>query len=419
MIDRFIVQGGKPLEGVVQVSGSKNASLPIMSAALLAEGTTVINNVPDLQDIRTMTMVLKVLGAESRLEQGRLEIDSRNVNCWEAPYELVRKMRASFYVLGPLVARFGRARVSLPGGCALGPRPVDLHIKAMQKLGCDITLDSGYIVAKAKKLKGTHIVLDLASVGATGNTMMAAVAAHGTTIIDNAACEPEIVDLANMLNAMGAKINGASTRRIEIEGPTPLKPIEWTVIPDRIETGTFIIFGAITNGKVTVINCCPEHLTLVLDKLVETGCNIEIGENSIKIISTDKRFKPVDITTAVYPGFPTDLQPLWTALMTLSDGDSVITDTIYPERFNHMPELQRLGAQIRKELNSIHIRGVEQLYGASLMCSDIRAGAGLLAAALAAQGESNILRIYHLDRGYEQIEEKIAKLGGNIRRIRE
>jgi len=419
MMDRFNVQGGYALHGEAHISGSKNATLPLMAAALLADGVTVINDVPDLQDIRTMAMVLKVLGADSRLEDGRLEIDGRNLSGWEAPYELVRKMRASFYVLGPLLARFSQARVSLPGGCALGPRPVDLHLKAMHKLGCEITLDSGYVVVKAGKMKGARITLDLASVGATGNAMMAATAAHGTTVIDNAACEPEIVDLADMLNTMGAKINGASTRRIEIEGPTLLKAVEWTVIPDRIESGTFIICGAATGGNITATHCRPDHLMLVLDKLTETGCVVETDVDSIHIMSAEGRPRAVDITTAVYPGFPTDLQAPWTALMALSDGNAVITDTIYPERFNHVPELQRLGALIRKDLNSVHIHGVEKLTGAPLMCSDIRAGAGLVTAALAAQGESNILRVYHLDRGYERLEDKIAGLGGCIRRIRE
>ncbi|MBM3329006.1 MAG: UDP-N-acetylglucosamine 1-carboxyvinyltransferase [Calditrichaeota bacterium] len=429
-MDRFLIDGGWPLHGDVAISGSKNATLPLMAAALLADGVTTVEGTPDLQDITTMAMVLKVLGADVFADAGRLRIDTTHLSNVEAPYELVRKMRASFYVLGPLVARFGRARVSLPGGCALGPRPVDLHLRALQKLGCRIELDGGYVVAGTDGLVGAKIMLDLASVGATGNIMMAATAAKGTTVIDNAACEPEIVDLADMLNAMGAGVSGAGTRRIEIEGRRPLSPVNWRVIPDRIEAGTYLIAAAGTGGGVNIRDCRPDHLTLLLDKLTDSGFEIEQspitreGEgkengDALTITPRSERPRAVDITTAVYPGFPTDLQAPWTSLMALAEGDAVITDTIYPERFNHIPELQRLGAQIRKDLNSIHIRGVERLKGAPLMCSDIRAGAGLVAAALAAEGESTVLRVYHLDRGYEALDGKFAKLGGRIRRVRE
>lgn len=418
-MDRFVVEGGVPLRGQVRASGSKNAVLPLMAAAILSEGTTVIEGVPDLMDIRTMAMMLRVLGADVDLLDGVLHLDMSKVNRWLAPYDLVRKMRASFYVLGPLVARFGKAQVSLPGGCALGPRPVDLHLKGLRRLGCEIALQKGYVVAEAKELHGARITLDIASVGATGNIMMTAVAAKGTTVIENAAREPEITELANFLNAMGAQIEGVGMSRIEITGPTPLKPVRWRTIPDRIETATYLFAGAISGGEVEVRNALPEHLTLVLDKMAEAGFELEIGDDWVKVGPAARGISPVDVTTAVYPGFPTDLQPMWTALMCLSQGNAVVTDTIYPERFTHVPELQRLGGQLRQELNSVHIRGVPQLNAAPLMCSDIRGGAALVLAALAAQGTSTILRVYHIDRGYERMEEKLQKLGAKIKRERE
>ena len=419
MMDHFTIEGGRPLVGTVAASGAKNAALPLMAATLLIDGTTVLRNIPDLQDIRTMAMVLRVVGVDVRFDEGTLTIDSSHCNFWEAPYELVRKMRASFYVLGPLIARFGRAKVSLPGGCALGPRPVNLHLKALEQMGCEIEIERGYVLANAKQLKGARIHLDIPSVGATGNIMMAACGAEGTTLIDNAACEPDIVELANMLNAMGAEIVGAGTRQVEVKGSVPLKPVTWEVIPDRIEVGTLLIGAAATRGCITVTGCRPDHLETVTDKLGETGAEIGVGESSITIDARGHRLQGVDVTAEVYPGFPTDLQPPWTVLMSLADGDSIITDTIYPERFTHVPELMRLGAHVRKKLNSVYIRGVEQLTGASVMCSDIRAGAGLLIAALAAEGSSKLLRIYHLDRGYERIEDKLSGLGASIRRIRE
>lgn len=451
-MDYFIVEGGVPLRGEVTVSGSKNAALPLMAASLLCEGVTIIDGVPDLMDIRTMAMVLRVLGAEVDLQQKSLIIDASGVNKWVAPYDLVRKMRASFYVLGPLVARFGKARVSLPGGCALGPRPVDLHLKALRKMGCDITLEEGYVVASAPRLYGARITLDVASVGATGNILMAAVAANGTTIIENAAREPEIADLARFLVAMGAQISGIGESRMEINGPTTLKPVRWKTIPDRIESATYLIASLITSGEIVVRGADAEHLTLVLEKLSEVGAKVEVGGDEsiidhleknisseaeisgsskqstlrdegrsyresgawIKLNAPPEGITSVDITTAVYPGFPTDLQPLWSALMCLARGDSVITDTIYPERFTHVPELQRLGGDLRQELNSVYIRGVPQLRAAPLMCSDIRGGAALVIAALAAEGTSRILRVYHIDRGYERMEEKLQGLGARL-----
>ncbi len=419
MMDRFEVVGGIPLKGTVKCSGAKNATLPLMAAAVLADGVTIINGVPDLEDIRTMAMVLRVIGADVKYEDGQITIDASHCNYCEAPYELVRKMRASFYVLGPLLARHGEARVSMPGGCALGPRPVDLHIKAMEKLGCIVEIDAGYVVAKVDQMRGAKIHFDVSSVGVTGNVLMAAQGADGITVIENAACEPDIVDLANMLNAMGAHIKGAGTGRITIEGPTKLNPVEWTVIPDRIEAGTLLIATAATKGNVTVENCRSDHIEILLDKLIETGVGIEISENSVKIDATGIRSKSVDLTTEIYPGFPTDLQAPWSVLMSIAEGDSAVTDTIYPDRFTHIPELMRLGAQIRKKLNTSFIRGVEKLKGASIMCSDIRAGAAIVIAALVAEGESDILRIYHIDRGYEKFEDKLNQLGGEIRRISE
>ncbi len=419
MIDSFIIEGGRPLNGTIVCSGAKNASLPAMAAALLTDGVTVLSNVPDLQDIRTMAMVLRVIGADVHIENGIVKIDSSHCNFWEAPYELVRKMRASFYVLGPLVARFGQARVSLPGGCTLGPRPVDLHLKAMESLGCDISIEDGYVSAKARKLTGNQIRLDISSVGATGNIMMAACAAKGKTVIDNAACEPDIVDLGNMLIAMGAKIEGAGTRHVEITGPVSLKPVKWKVIPDRIEAGTYLIATAATRGSVTLKGCRPDHLQTVISKLKDAGVRVEIEGKSITVDAQHRNPEAVDITTEVYPGFPTDLQAPWTVLMCLAKGDSIITETIYPERFTHMQELLRLGAKIQKKLNSIYIRGRKSLTGASVMCSDIRAGAALVIATLAAEGQSKVLRVYHLDRGYEKLEDKLNALGAKIRRVSE
>ncbi len=419
MIDSFIIEGGRPLNGTIACSGAKNASLPAMAAALLTDGVTVLRNVPDLQDIRTMAMVLRVIGADVQIANGTVKIDSSHCNFWEAPYELVRKMRASFYVLGPLIARFGQARVSLPGGCTLGPRPVDIHLKAMENLGCNISIEDGYVLAEAKKLTGSQIRLDISSVGATGNIMMAACAAKGKTVIDNAACEPDIVDLANMLIAMGAKIEGAGTRHIEITGPVNLKPVKWKIIPDRIEAGTYMIATAATRGSVTLTGCRPDHLQTIISKLREAGVRVEIEGKSITVDAQHRNPEAVDVTTEVYPGFPTDLQAPWTVLMCLAEGDSIITETIYPERFTHMQELLRLGAKIQKKLNSIYTRGRKQLTGASVMCSDIRAGAALVIATLAAEGQSKVLRVYHLDRGYEKLEDKLNSLGAKIRRVSE
>ena len=420
MMDRFDVEGGRPLIGKVECAGSKNGTLPLMAASLLAEGVTVLEHVPNLQDINTMAMVMRVIGADVQLLDGKLRIDTSHCNFYEAPYELVRKMRASFYVLGPLVARFGRAKVSLPGGCNLGPRPVNLHLKALERLGCKIDIDAGYVLAEANHLKGAVIDLDIASVGATGNVMMAATAAEGKTIIHNAACEPEIEELGRFLTAMGADVTGAGTPTVVINGPTALKSVSnWRVIPDRIEAGTLLIAGAISRGKVTVENCNPEHLSVFLSKLADTGADVEISGNDITVDATNRTLKSVDITTAVYPGFPTDLQSPWTSLMSIAEGSSTLTDRIYPERFSHVPELERLGAKISKELNSAHVTGVKSLKAASIMCSDIRAAAAIVLGAIAAEGHTPVLSVYHLDRGYERFEDKLNALGGKVLRVRE
>ncbi len=421
MIDRFEVEGQIPLVGSINCAGSKNAALPLMAASLLTDGTTVIYNVPDLQDIRTMAMVLRYLGADVVLSDGILRIDSSECKGWEAPYDLVRKMRASFYVMGPLLARYGKAKVSLPGGCALGPRPVDLHLKAFAKMGCDVTISGGYVWCNVSgsKMCGNHISFDISSVGSTGNLLMAAVLADGQTVIDNASFEPEIVDLCEMLVKMGASIEGIGTAHLEITGVGELHPVEWKVIPDRIEAATLLFAGAVTGGEVTVCNCRPDQMSIVLDKLKETGTNLKIDDDTITLKAKGIRLQSVDVSTAAYPGFPTDLQPIWITLMALADGNSLITDSIYPERFTHILELARLGADIRKDGNSATVRGVKELIGASVMCSDIRASAGVVLAALAARGHSDILRVYHIDRGYERIESKLSALGANIRRIRE
>ena len=413
-MDKLIIHGQKPLSGSVKISGAKNAVLPIMTAAIMAEGKSRIKRVPDLRDTRTMIKLLEIVGAKCTFDNGSLIIDGSTVNNPEAPYDLVKTMRASFYVLGPLLARFGSVKVSLPGGCAWGPRPVDFHLKGLEKLGAKITLNSGYILAEAKRLKGTKINFEFPSVGATGNIAMAATTAQGTTVIENAAREPEIVQLCEYLNAMGASINGIGTSRIIIEGVDSLHSAEIKVIPDRIEAGTFLMAGAVL-GKIKLMDVNPSHLDTVLLKLKEIGADINTSSNSITINPTDN-IKPVDMTTAVYPGFATDLQAQWVALMTIAAGSSVITDTVYHDRFSHIPELNRFGANIRVDNNTAFVRGVEELVGAPVMSTDIRASAALIIAGLFAKGKTTVSRIYHIDRGYEKIEDKFRLLGANIYR---
>jgi UDP-N-acetylglucosamine 1-carboxyvinyltransferase len=414
-LDKFIIHGEKKLSGTVEISGSKNAALPIMVATLLAPGKYTIRNVPRLRDVRTMAHLLRIIGAKIEFENHSLVIDTMRADFPEAPYELVKTMRASIYVLGPLLARFGRARVSLPGGCAWGPRPVDLHMKGMEKLGAKLELDQGYIVARTDQLKGSHIHFDTSSVGATGNVMMAAVLASGITTIENTAMEPEIIDLGNFLKSMGARIEGLGTSKIRIEGVPGLHPGDYSVIPDRIETGTFLIAGLLTDGKMKLINCQPDHLTEVLEKLQETGAYLKVDNNAIEIEGADQ-IKPVNVTTSIYPGFPTDLQAQWIALMSRADGSSIVTDTIFTDRFTHVPELNRLGAKIEVKNNSAFIQGVAGLNGAPVMSTDLRASASLVLAALAAKGRSDLHRVYHIDRGYEKIEEKFRLLGADILR---
>ncbi|MCD6117188.1 UDP-N-acetylglucosamine 1-carboxyvinyltransferase [bacterium] len=417
-MDKLVVVGGKKLEGSVRISGAKNAVLPIMAATLLCDGKYEISNVPQLKDVKTMAKLLASIGIEIKFENDNVDIFSQTCSSLEAPYDLVKTMRASIYVLGPLVARFGYAKVSLPGGCAWGPRPVNLHIEGLRRLGAEIEIDSGYIVAKAEKLKGTHISLDLPSVGATGNLLMAASLAEGTTIIENAAKEPEIIALAKFLKSMGADIKGDGTERIEIKGVEKLSPADCEIIPDRIEAATFMVAAHITGGDVIIENMLPEQVSAVTDKLIDSGAEIEINGRSMHV-SSDGRVSPVDVTTAVYPGFPTDMQAQWMALMSIASGSSIITDTIFHDRFTHVAELKRLGADITLDNNVAVVKGSEYLSGAPVMSTDLRASASLILAGLVARGRTDVSRVYHIDRGYEKIEEKLKSLGAEIWRDRE
>ena len=413
-MDKIVIEGRRPLSGTVKMSGAKNAVLPIMTAALIPSGISRITRVPKLRDTYTMIKLLEIVGANVEFTGNTLEIDSTNVDNPEAPYDLVKTMRASFYILGPLMARFGRVKVSMPGGCAWGPRPVDFHLKGLERLGAKLTLKEGYILAEAEQLQGSEIRLEFPSVGATGNLAMAAATANGTTVIYNAAREPEIVQLCEFLNKMGASISGIGSETLIIDGVNRLQPTDIKVIPDRIETGTFLIAGALLGG-ITVKDIEIDHLDTVLGKLKDVGCKISIGESSITLEPPDK-IKPVDMTTAVYPGFPTDLQAQWVALMSLADGSSTIKDTVYHDRFSHIPELSRLGANIQVNHNTAFVRGVDSLVGAPVMSTDIRASASLIIAGLSASGETEVSRVYHIDRGYERIEEKFRHLGANISR---
>jgi len=415
-LDKFIIRGGNRLDGTVTISGAKNASLALMPAALLASGVTRLENTPRLRDISTMSALLERMGVVVRHPGTSLELDTSNITSYEAPYEMVKKMRASFYVLGPLVGRFGQARVSYPGGCAWGPRPVDLHLKALEALGADIQIEAGYVVASAKRLRGADITFDVSSVGATGNTLMAAVLADGTTVIRNAATEPEITQLAAFLVRMGARIDGIGTNLLTVEGVDELQSANDTNIPDRIEAGTFLAATAAAGGRITLEHVEPQHLTAVLGKFREAGCTVLTGEDSITLESPE-RLSPVDVTTAIYPGFPTDMQAQWMALMAVAPGTSVVTDTVYLDRFNHVPELQRLGARIEVNRNAAVIRGVERLTGATVMSTDLRASASLIIAGLIADGSTEVLRVYHIDRGYEAIELKLRNLGADIQRV--
>jgi UDP-N-acetylglucosamine 1-carboxyvinyltransferase len=412
-LDKIVINGGKRLEGTVEISGAKNAALPIMAATLLASGRFKIENVPELRDVRTMAHLLRIIGARVEFENNTVDIDTSNCSFFEAPYELVKTMRASIYVLGPLLARFHKGRVSLPGGCALGPRPVDLHIKGLQKLGAAIDLKHGYIDAETNKLIGSDIALDIASVGATGNIMMAAALADGETIISNAAREPEIAALADFLVAMGADIDGIGTEQLRIRGVKELNSVDFEVIPDRIETGTFLLATAITGGKVTIKKTKSFFLTSLLAKLRE-ACIVIERQDSVIQCEARERAKGVNITTAPHPGFPTDLQAQWMSLMCVAEGRSLITDTVFADRFTHVAELRRVGAQIELNKNTALVAGVNNLDGAHVMSTDLRASASLILAGLCAEGRTEVHRIYHIDRGYERIEEKLRGLGADI-----
>ncbi len=415
-MDKFVVQGGNPLFGDVQISGAKNAALPVLASALLAPGTSTFHNIPDLVDIKTIKKLLTNLGVQIEGNE-TVSINAEKITSCEAPYDLVKTMRASVLVLGPLVARRGVARVSLPGGCAIGARPVNLHIKALQELGAHVELNSGYVEAKAKKLKGANIYFDISTVTGTENIMMAAVLAEGTTVLNNAACEPEIVNLADVLNGMGAKISGAGTDVITIKGVTSLKPVEASIIPDRIEAGTFMIAAGMTHGEINVLGCDPLHLEALINKLRDTGMKIVPIDGGLKV-SAGKKISSVDIKTLPYPGFATDLQAQMMAYMSIGSGLSVINETVFENRFMHVSELLRMGADIVIQGSSAIVRGVPELHGAQTMATDLRASASLLLAALVAEGTTEISRVYHIDRGYQEIEKKFSALGANIKRIK-
>jgi UDP-N-acetylglucosamine 1-carboxyvinyltransferase len=418
-MDKFVIEGGAELKGTVATSGSKNAALPIMVAALLVSGKTTLRHVPQLRDVGTLSRLLEMMGARIERQGDALLIDTRDLVSVEAPYDLVKTMRASIYVLGPLLARARRARVSLPGGCAWGPRPVDLHLKGMEALGAKITIDEGYVVAECPRgLVGAEILLDIASVGATGNILMAAVGAKGRTVIRNAAREPEIPALAAALVAMGARIEGAGTSEITIDGNHPLRSTVVDNIPDRIEAGTFLVGAAMTHGDVTVTRCASGHLNALLSKLKEAGADVTAEGDWVRVRGPE-RPRAVNVTTDFYPGFPTDLQAQMMAMASLAEGTSIITEQIYRDRFTHVAELNRLGAGITLDGNVAVIEGRQELSGAHVMATDLRASAALILAGLAARGETHISRVYHIDRGYEHIEAKLADLGAVVRREQE
>lgn len=412
----IVIEGGKRLRGEVKISGAKNSALPILCATLLAPGEHVISNVPVLQDVSTMGKLLENLGAKVEHVDGVFHLNTRNLTNDEAPYELVKTMRASVLVLGPLVARQGKAKVSLPGGCAIGARPINLHLAGLREMGAEVEIEHGYVVASAKRLKGARIYLDTPTVTGTENLMMAATLADGKTVLENAACEPEITDLAACLTSMGAKIRGAGTDRIEVEGVEGLSPTRYSVMPDRIETGTYLAAGAITGGEVKVTGCAPAHSAALLTKLRECGLEIESGDDWISL-RTNGRPRAVDIKTLPYPGFPTDMQAQLMALMCVADGLSVITETVFENRFMHIAEIRRMGADIKVQGNAAVVQGVKHLFGAPVMATDLRASASLVVAALAAKGSSEISRVYHLDRGYENMEQKLQGIGARIKRV--
>ena len=410
---KIIVRKSNPLNGRVRIDGAKNAVLPIIAATLLAKGKSVLREVPNLKDVHVISDLLRHLGAEVEYEGTTLTVDATNLTTYDAPYELVRKMRASFLVMGPLRARFNQTKISVPGGCAIGTRPIDLHLKGFKALGADVVMDHGFVEAKTDKLVGSKLYLDFPSVGATENIMMAAVLAEGTTIIENAAEEPEIVDLANFLNEMGADVKGAGTNTIRIKGVKELTATEHDVIPDRIEAATFMVAAAMTKGDITVENVILEHLKPVTAKLREAGCEVIEMDKSIRVIGPEK-LKAVDIKTLPHPGFPTDVQAQFMAMLTVSKGTGVVIETVFENRFMHVAEFNRMGANIKIEGRSAIVEGVEKLYGAKVNATDLRAGAALILCGLIAEGETEIGEIYHIQRGYVDIDKKITALGGNI-----
>ena len=418
-MDKLIINGNIPLRGEIRISGAKNAALPIIAASLLTTEPVCISNIPHLHDVTTIISLLGQMGVSLTLdERNNITVNARDVDCFHAPYELVRTMRASVLVLGPLLGRFGEAEVSLPGGCAIGTRPVDQHLKGLQAMGATINVENGYIKAKAKnRLQGTTIVMDIITVTGTENIMMAAVLAKGQTIIHNAAREPEVEDLANFLNSLGAKITGAGTSTIVIDGIEALSPGSYNVLPDRIETGTYLIAAAMTRGKIKLKNTRPDILESVILKLEEAGAHIEQGTDWISLDMKDNRPRAVNISTAPYPAFPTDMQAQLMALNTIAEGTSIITENVFENRFMHVQELQRMGADIALKGNTAICTGVEQLQGAQTMATDLRASASLVLAGLAAVGKTTVARIYHIDRGYECIEEKLTQLGARIQRV--
>ena len=415
-MDKIIVEGGRTLDGEVRISGAKNAALPILVSSLLTDGWNTYTNVPQLKDIESTKLLLTGLGVRVETDGDTVRIDAGGLNNHEAPYDYVRKMRASVLVLGPLVARLKRAKVSLPGGCAIGARPINLHLKGLSLLGASIDLQHGYVEATAEQLRGAEINFDIPTVTGTENLMMAATLAEGVTVLRNAAREPEVVALAEVLNSMGADIRGAGTAVVTIQGVPALEPTSTTIIPDRIETGTFMVAAALTGGRVTLIDCEPDHLGALTEKLVRAGADVRTQERQITVAGSDS-IASVDVKTQPYPGFPTDMQAQFMVLMSIAEGSSVITEDIFENRFIHVSELKRMGADIRVSGNTAVVRGIDQLSAAPVMATDLRASASLILAGLVAKGKTEVQRVYHLDRGYQSIEEKFAGLGAAIRRV--
>ena len=417
-MDKLFITGGQRLDGEIRISGAKNAALPIIMGCLLADDATVIGNVPHLHDITTTLGLLGRMGVSITVTENLdVEVDTRTISKYVAPYELVKTMRASILVLGPLVAHYGEAEVSLPGGCAIGSRPVDQHIKGLKAMGADIKVENCYIRARANRLKGAKIVMDLVTVTGTENLLMAATLADGITILENAAREPEVIDLANFLNSMGAKITGAGSDKITIEGVKKLSGTNHNVMPDRIETGTYLVAAALTGGKVKLKDTCPDYLDAVLEKLIEAGAEITTGDDWINLDMNGQRPKSIDLRTTPYPAFPTDMQAQFCVLNAIADSSGTIVETVFENRFMHIQELQRMGADIKLQGNAVMIKGVKKLNAAPVMATDLRASASLVLAGLIAEGDTMVERIYHIDRGYECIEEKLLQLGASIRRV--